>query len=95
MCGRAVNPDKVKDYKQMLYDDFNFFDDKRNSFLLKDMNELPDGYINYNVAPTTNIPVISNNEPKAVQLMQWRYGMKLQGKIVPLFNSKIGAGRKE
>lgn len=89
MCGRAVNPDKVKYYKEVLPGDFEVFDDKRNSFLLKNLEELPPEYINYNVAPTTNIPVVTNTKPKALQLMPWKYDMKIQGKMIPLFNSKI------
>jgi len=94
MCGRAVNPETVKDYKALLYEDFNFFDDRRNSLLLKDMEALPASYINYNVAPTSGIPVITNHEPKAVQLMTWKYDMKIQGKMIPLFNSKIEQAEK-
>ncbi len=94
MCGRAVNPESKRDYQALLHEDFNFFDDRRNSFLLKDLDALPEGYINYNVAPTTRVPVISNNEPKAVQLMPWKYDMKIKGKLIPLFNSKIEQAEK-
>lgn len=94
MCGRAVNPEMKRDYLALLYEDFNFFDERGNSFLLKDLDELPPSYINYNVAPTTNIPVITNNEPKTVQLMNWKYDMKIQGKMIPLFNSKIEQAEK-
>ena len=95
MCGRASTPDQKKDYEYLLHQDTQFFDDKRNSFFLKDIEKLPSSYINYNVAPTTNIPVISNEDTKSVQLMPWRYDMKVQGKMIPLFNSKIEQAEKK
>lgn len=95
MCGRASTPDQKKDYEYLLHQDTQFFDDKRNSFFLKDIPELPPSYINYNVAPTSNVPVISNEETKSVQLMPWKYEMKIQGKMIPLFNSKIEQAEKK
>lgn len=94
MCGRGATIDKIIDYKKLLPEDFEIFDEKRNSFLLNDLDELPPSYISYNVAPTTNIPVIANAHPRSLQLMPWKYEMKIQGKTVPLFNSKIEQAEK-
>lgn len=109
MCGRASTPERIDYYKALLPDDFEVFDVKKvnfvidekvvtnvefNTYLLGEMEDLPENYINYNVAPTTKIPILANDHPKMVRLMPWRYDMKIQGKIIPLFNSKIEQAEK-
>lgn len=54
MCGRAINPDKVKDYKEILPGDFRLVEGD-NQYELNMITELPGSYISYNVAPTSFI----------------------------------------
>lgn len=93
MCGRASNPSKVREYKELLPLGTRIIDGGQQ-YELEDLTELPDSYISYNVAPTSYIPVITNDDPKAVQLMPWKYDMKIQGRMIPLFNSKIEQAEK-
>lgn len=93
MCGRAVNPNKVEDYREVLPKDFALVAEG-SQLKLNLLTELPPSYISYNVAPTSLVPVISNAEPGVVQLVPWKYEMKIQGKIIPLFNSKIEQATK-
>lgn len=93
MCGRAATVDKPADYKEFLPENFKLIEGG-NEYDLNSLTELPPAYISYNVAPTSDIPVISNDHPGAVQLMSWKYDMKIQGKMIPLFNSKIEQASK-
>ncbi len=94
MCGRAVLPDKAFDYVSLLPEDFGLRDGE-NTHPIGSLDRLPASYISYNVAPTDKLPVIMNTEATAVQLMNWKYDMKIKGKMIPLFNSKIEQAEKK
>lgn len=55
MCGRAANPSKVREYKELLPLGARIIDGGQQ-YELENLTELPDSYISYNVAPTSFIP---------------------------------------